>query len=66
MRVSRVPQASNSGMTAIIECRTHSSTTFRKDDTHQHHFSETPVLAGGGVRAVEVNVVSECERKVNL
>jgi len=24
-------------------------------DTHQHHFSETPVFAGGGVRAVETN-----------
>ena len=24
-------------------------------DSHQHHFSETPVFAGGGVRAVGTN-----------
>lgn len=26
-----------------------------KEDTHQHHFSETPVVAGCGVRAVGTN-----------
>ena len=33
----------------------------RKRDSHQHHFSETPVFAGCGVRAVgtkELPVVS--------
>ena len=35
-------------------------------DTHRHHIEERAVFAGGGVRAVEVNVVSECELKVNL
>ena len=35
-------------------------------DSHQHHFEERAVFVGCGVRAVEVNVVSECERKVNL
>ena len=35
-------------------------------DTHQHHFEERAVFVGCGVRAVKVNVVSECELKVNL
>ena len=35
-------------------------------DTNQHHFEERALFVGCGVRAVEVNVVSECELKVNL
>ena len=35
-------------------------------DTHQHHFSETPVFAGSGVRAVgtnESNMYRRTQRK---
>ena len=35
-------------------------------DTHQHHFDERAVFIGCGVRALEVNVLSEQELKVNL
>ncbi len=35
-------------------------------DINKHLFEERAVFVGCGVREVEVNVVSECELKVNL
>ena len=50
LRMDFFPELRPQGSPSLRDGQTESDT-----DSHQHHFSETPVFAGGGVRAVGTN-----------